>query len=209
MEDAKCKKCRRVGEKLFLKGERCLTPKCPMIRKPYPPGQRRKKRFKAVSEYGKELKEKQKLRNYYNISEQQFRNYVKEVLRSRGKVDDVSSLLIERLERRFDNIVFRLGFGSSRSQARQIISHNHFLVNGKPVNIPSFSLKKGDVIKVKTSSLKKPAFQGLAETLKKKEVPSWLSLEAKTLEAKIKSYPSIEDIIPPAEISSIFEYYSR
>ena len=204
----KCKICRRLGTKLFLKGEKCLSPKCPMVKRPYPPGFQRKKR-KVVSEYGKQLEEKQKLKNWYNLKEYQFKRYVKEVLEKRGKVEDAQDLLIKKLEKRLDNVVFRLGFASSRSQARQLITHGHFLVNKKKVNIPSYQVKIGDKIEIKASSKKKVVFQNLPLTLKKYQPPSWLKLDVKSLKGEVIAEPSLEEAMPPAEVSAIFEYYSR
>jgi len=143
MKNAKCKICRRAGVKLFLKGDKCLSPKCPMIKKAYPPGLRKRKSRSVFSEYAKELKEKQKLRNWYGLREKQFQKYVKEILAKRGKVENAGTLLIRTLESRLDNVVFQLGFAISRLQARQLISHRHFLVNDKVVNISSFLVKKG------------------------------------------------------------------
>ena len=209
MQNSKCKICRRLGVKLFLKGEKCLSPKCPMVRKPYPPGQKGKRRVRALSEYGKELREKQKLKNWYNLKERQFRKYVKEALEKRAKVEDASTLLIKSLESRLDNVIFRLGITPSRSQARQLISHGHFLVNGKIVNIPSYLVKKGDKIAIKESSGKKIIFQSLPVLLKKYKTPSWLELNVEKLEGKVTGKPSLEEAAPPVEISAVFEYYSR
>lgn len=207
--DSKCKICRRLGVKLFLKGEKCMSPKCPMVKRPYPPGEKRKRRRIALSEYGKELREKQKLKIWYNLKERQFKNYVKEILEKRGKVEDAALLLVQKLESRFDNIIYRLGWASSRSQARQLVSHGHFLINGKPVNIPSFSLKKGDKISICPTSRKNSPFRDLPSLLKKYQPPSWLKLEKEKLEAKIVGKPNFEEAAPPAEISAIFEFYSR
>ena len=203
MKNSKCKICRRLGIVLF--------PKCKKFfaRKPYPPGEKRKKRSSSLSEYGKELKEKQKLRYWYNLSEHQFRKYVKEVLEKRGKVEDASSLLIKKLERRLDNVIFRLGFATSRSQARQMITHRHFLINNKIINIPSYQVKVGDIITVKPSSRKKSPFCNLPSLLKKYNFPSWLKFDIKELKGEVVKEPSTEECIPPIEISSIFEYYSR
>jgi small subunit ribosomal protein S4 len=209
MEDAKCKICRRLGEKLFLKGEKCLTPKCPMVRKPYPPGQKGKRRRGGLSEYGKELREKQKLKNWYNLREKQFRNYVKDILSKRGRVEDAGAQLIQTLERRLDNVVFRLGFAASRKEARQLVSHRHILVNNKIVNIPSFLIKKGDKIKIKPTSSKKEIFKQLSTTLKKQTLPEWLTLDIDKLEGEVKVLPTIEEAALPVEVSAIFEFYSR
>jgi small subunit ribosomal protein S4 len=182
-----------------------------MIVKPYPPGTRGKRRKGGFSEYGKELLEKQKLRHWYNLGERQFKNYVIEVLEeSRKKGEDATQTLIRRLESRLDNIIYRLGLASSRAQARQLVSHGHFLVNDKPVNIPSMELKKGDVIKVRPSSLKKNIFKNLALVgIKKHQPPSWLKLNPEKLEGEVVGVPTVESASPPAEISAIFEYYSK
>jgi small subunit ribosomal protein S4 len=206
---AKCRICRRLGVKLFLRGERCLSPKCPMVKRPYPPGELGKKRKSPPSEYKKELIEKQKLRYWYGLSDRQLKKYVREVLKKRGKVENVSTLLIQNLEKRLDNVVYRLGFALSRDQARQLVSHKFFLVNGKPVNIPSFSLKVGDVISLKPQKSKKVIFKDLKEKLKKHPVPSWLSLDPEKLEGKIISEPKVEEVAPPVEVSAVFEFYSR
>ena len=209
MIDNKCKICRRLGEKLFLKGEKCLSPRCPMVRKPYPPGQKGKRRRSGLSEYGKELREKQKLKNWYNLKETQFRNYVKEVLKKRRRMEDAGAQLIQILERRLDNVVFKLGFANSRNQARQLVSHRHILVNNKIVNIPSFLVKKGDKIKIKPASNKKEALKHLSATLKKQIPPQWLSLNIDKLEGEVKILPTIEEAEIPVEVSAIFEFYSR
>jgi len=209
MEDTQCKICRRLGEKLLLKGEKCLSPKCPIVRKPYPPGQKGKRRRRRLSEYGKQLREKQKLKNWYNLRERQFQNYVKGALAKRGKVEDAGAQLIRTLERRLDNVVFRLGFASSLSLARQLVSHRHILVNGKVVNVSSFLVKKGNKIKIKPSSAKKTMFKNLPSLLKEHTPPSWLNLDIDKLEGKVKELPTMEETSLPIEISVIFEFYSR
>ncbi len=209
MQNNKCKICRRLGVKLFLKGDRCLTPKCAMIKKPYAPGEPSKKRRNNMSEYGKELAEKQKLKNWYNLSEKQFSNYVKAVLAEKAKAKNPVLLLIQKLENRFDNVVFRLGWATSRPKARQLISHYHFLVNGKRVNIPSCQIAKGDKISINPASSKKKVFENLAKDLKKYEPPVWLKLDKEKIEAEIIGSASTEEALPPAEVSTIFEYYSR
>jgi small subunit ribosomal protein S4 len=210
MINSKCKICRREGAKLFLKGERCFSPKCPMVRKPYPPGQKGKRRPTPLSEYGKELREKQKLKKWYNLEERQFKNYVREVLEMRGKVEDAGSLLIKKLESRLDNVIFRLGFTLSRAQAKQLVSHGYFLVNGKPIDIPSYSVKKGDVITLRPQKLKKNEWlQNVRNLLKRNKPPSWLELNIEKLEGKVIGEPNLAEAAPPAEISAIFEFYSR
>jgi len=209
MKDSKCKICRRLGIKLFLRGEKCLSQKCPMIRKPYPPGPKAKKRVRALSEYGKELKEKQKLKNWYNLEERQLRRYVKEILKARGKVVDAETALIKILESRLDNVVFRLGFAPSRTAARQMVSHRHFMINNKPIDIPGYLVKKGDKISINPGSAKKIIFQKLPTLLKKHNPPSWLKLDTKNLEGKVTVSPNLEEAASPAELSSIFAFYSK
>lgn len=215
MATSDCKTCRRLGTKLFLKGEKCFSPKCPMLKRPYPPGQRRRRRIN-LSEYNKGLREKQKLKNWYNLRETQFRNYVKEVLEKRARSSkktavkkDAPTLLIQKLERRLDNVVFRMGFANSRPHARQLISHGHFLINKKKVDIPSYQVKKGDKINIAKKSQKGNVFKDLPVLLKKKQIPSWLLIDAKKLEGEVKSLPTLEEVAPPVEISMIFEFYSR
>jgi len=206
---SKCKICRRLGEKLFLKGQRCFSPKCAMVKRAYPPGPKKKRRLGPLSEYGKALREKQKLKKWYNLEERQFKNYVKKILEKRGKVEDASSLLIKTLERRLDNVVFRLGFANSRIQAKQLVSHGHFLVNGKSIDTPSYLAKKGDVISVKPQKTKKAIFQNLKNLLKKYKTSSWLALDVEKLEGKVITEPDFEEAAPPVEIPVIFEFYSR
>ncbi len=209
MQNTKCKICRRLGVKLFLKGDRCLSPKCPIIKRPYPPGQKKKKRPSSLSEYGKELREKQKLRRWYNLDETQFRKYAKKILNKKHKIEDAAASLIKILESRLDNVVFRLGFASSRDQARQIVNHSHFLVNNKAVNIPSFLVKKGDKISLNPVSSKKNIFKNLKNLLKKHSLPKWLELNVEKLEGTVIGEPTLEESAPPADVSVIFEYYSR
>jgi small subunit ribosomal protein S4 len=212
MLDAKCRICRRTGRKIFLKGEKCFSAKCPMIKKAYPPGNTGKGRGKALSEYGKELKEKQKLKGWYGLRERQFSKYVKDVLAKAHRTKaakNPAELLVKELESRLDSTVFRLGFAANRVQARQLVSHGHFLVNGKTTDIPSFSLKKGDKVNIRPNSLKKPVFEKLSVNLKKFETPSWLKLDKDKLQGEFIGVPNLEEVAPPAEISSIFEFYSR
>jgi len=209
MQYDQCKTCRRLGQKLFLKGDRCYSQKCAMIKRPVPPGPQKKRRGGSPSEYKKSLEEKQTLKKQYGLSERQFKRYVKETLLKMGKVKDVSDELIGRLEKRLDNVIFRLGFAKSRVQARQLVSHGYFLINGKPVNIPSYEVKKDDAISVKEHKKAKGIFKDLANELKRKEIPMWLTLDKDKLVAKTTGEPSIDEVKPPAEISLIFEFYSR
>lgn len=208
MRENKCKRCRRLGQKLFLKGEKCLSPKCPMIKRAYPPGQKGKRRISSLSEYGRELREKQRLRLWYNLKEAQFKKYVKAVLEERGR-GEAAENLIKRIESRLDNIIFRLGFANSRERARQLVVHGFFLVNGKKIKSPSYQTKKGDKISLNLPKKKKKITQEMATILKKYQAPSWLQVDKDKIEGEIINYPSLKDISPPAEILSIFEFYSR
>jgi small subunit ribosomal protein S4 len=162
-----------------------------------------------MSEYGKELAEKQKLQKYYGLREKQFGHYVKGILDRRGKVEDATLLLIRQLESRLDNVVFRLGFAKSRVEARQLVSHSHFLVNGKSVNIPSFQVKKDMVILVKPSKNQKIIFKNLSAAWKNYNPPSWLKLDKEKMEGTILSQPSAADAGSTVDITAIFEFYSR
>lgn len=204
--NSKCKKCRRAGQKLFLKGERCFSQKCAMIRKPYIPGLHGKSRRRGLSEYGQQLIEKQKVRHVYGISEKQFKNYFKETVGQRGNKEE---LLVNKLESRLDNIVFRLGWAQSRALARQLVNHGHILVNQRKVDIPSYQVKKEDVIQIKEKSKKSVPFRDLKTILKKYEVPGWLSLDKQKLIGKITNQPKIADMGKVGEIGMIIEYYSR
>ncbi len=204
--DSKCKKCRRAGQKLFLKGERCFSQKCAMIRKPYIPGLHGKARRRGLSEYGQQLIEKQKVRHVYGISEKQFKNYFKEIVDQKGNKEE---LLVSKLESRLDNIVFRLGWAQSRALARQLVNHGHISVNQRKVDIPSYQVKKEAFIQIKEKSKKLAPFRDLKTILKKYEVPVWLSLDKQKLIGKIIDQPKIADIGKVGEIGMIIEYYSR
>lgn len=207
MKEADCKKCRRAGQKLFLKEERCFTPKCAMIKRPYPPGIHGKKR-KTISEYGAQLTEKQKVCQIYNIREKQFKRYFREAAKEKGVIGENLS---RKLETRLDNVIFRLGLAGSRGKARQLVSHGHILVNNKKVNIPSFGVESKDVIKIKKSSLSLSPFKDLKIKLKKYKTPDWLSLSLSKdkLEGKVISLPKPEDVSIPVDMQMIVEYYSR
>ncbi len=173
------------------------------------PAPEKRKRRGAVSEYKKSLVEKQTLKNLYGLSEKQFKRYVKETLAKMGRVENVSDELIKRLEKRLDNVIFRLGFAKSRAHARQLVNHAYFLVNGKPVNIPSFQVSKEDVVAIKPAKQKKPMLTDLPTALKKMEPPVWLYLNKEKLEASVVGDPSLKEVNPPVEISLVFEFYSR
>lgn len=209
MKQSKCKICRRSGEKLFLKGEKCLSAKCAMIKRPYPPGQKAKKRRSSMTEYGYEIKEKQKLKKWYNLSEAQFKKYVYEVMEDKSSEVDVASQLIAKLESRLDNIVFRLGWAKSRAQSRLLVTHGHFLVNGRKVDIPSYRISVGDVISIREGSKETEALKVIPETMKKYQVPQWLTYDSLKIEGKLSRVPTPEDVQLPSEVSIIFEHYSR
>jgi small subunit ribosomal protein S4 len=202
----KCKQCRRAGEKLFLKGERCNTAKCAIVKRNFPPGQHGPKKGKQrLSDYGLQLKEKQKAKRQYHILEKQFRLTFERAKRHEG---NTSENFLKLLELRLDNVVYRAGFAASRAQARQMVNHGLFTVNDKKADIPSFSVKTGDLIKIKASKKNSKLFSNLAERSKSKEVPGWIHLD-KGLSAKILHQPGIEAINPNFNTQIIVEYYSR
>lgn len=186
-----------------------MSQKCPFLRRPYAPGNKSKKRSSAFSEFAKELKEKQKIKNWYYLNESQFEKYVKEVLKGGSKSENVAKDLIVKLESRLDNAIFRLGFASSRAQARQLVTHGHFKVNGRKTDIPSRTLKIKDKISVREESKKKSVFKEIEAVLKNHKEPSWLKFDKKKLEAEVASHPQLEEVELPGELSTVFEYYSR
>lgn len=186
-----------------------MLPKCAFVKRPYPPGIRQKRRRFSFSEYAKELSEKQKLKNYYGLREKQFKRYVKNVLQKRGKIEDATLFLIQSLERRLDNVVFRMGFARSRREARNFVNHSHFLVNGKSINIPSFQTTKGMKINVKPTKQEKEFFKLISLTLKNYKAPNWLRIDVKKLSGEVIGEPTLEDVSSSVDISSIFEFYSR
>lgn len=191
--------------KLFLKGDRCYTDKCAVERRNYPPGQHGQGRVK-VSEYGRQLREKQKVRRVYGMQEAQFRIYFGEADRSKG----VTGLrLLQLLESRLDNMAYRMGFANSRSEARHLVRHGHFTVNGRRVNIPSFQTKPGDVVAVREKSRKIPSVISALENLASRGVPRWLDVDAKAFQATIKELPAREDLTLPIEEHLIVELYSK
>jgi small subunit ribosomal protein S4 len=212
MEDLKCKKCRRAGQKLFLKKERCYSAKCSMVRKPYPPGIFGKAGGKhpkrGLSEFGLQLREKQKVRINYGLGERQFANYVKETNKKGRK--DKSAGLFELLESRLDNVAYRSGFFGSRTEARQGVSHGHIAVNGRKVDIPSLRTRIGDKISIRPQSAEKSIFKDIEARLKKHGPPAWIKLEKEKKEAEIVGKPFLDDE-PGMEknLNSIIEFYSR
>jgi small subunit ribosomal protein S4 len=200
-----CRLCRRQGMKLFLKGERCFTPKCAVERRPTPPGDHGQRRRK-ISEYGEHLKEKQKARAVYGVLERQFRKHFKEAQRQPGATGENLLML---LETRLDSIVYRLGFADNRNQARQLVTHGHMEVNGRRTNIASSLVRQGDVISVHPRSREREYFKIVAETLAKKSVPRWLELDPAQLSGRVLSLPSRQDIDTSVNEQLIVEYYSR
>lgn len=201
--DANCRLCRREGQKLFLKGDRCYSSKCSLDRRSYAPGQHGQGRSK-ISDYGLQLREKQKAKRFYGLQETQFRNLFDKAERKQGITGE--NLLI-LLETRLDNVVFRLGFASSRKEARQLVSHGHFTVNGRKVNIPSYTVKPGDVIKVKEKSTNSPKFKEVKDMTI--TVPSWVSVDVEKLEGKVLSIPTRAEIDTPVAEHLIVELYSK
>jgi small subunit ribosomal protein S4 len=203
-----CKLCRREGEKLFLKGERCLSPKCAIERRNYPPGEHGKKGTfrRKVSDFGMQLREKQKARRIYGVMEKQFRRYFKDATRRKGLTGVV---LLSILESRLDNVVYRLGLADSRSQARQLVRHGHFDVNGRKTNIPSFHVSVGDVISVRENSRNKTYFKDRAQIVESTRVPEWLSLNLAEMSGSVAAEPGREDVEIPLNEQLIVEYYSR
>jgi len=204
--DAVCRQCRREGEKLFLKGDRCYSEKCAVERKNYAPGAHRQGRRQKVSEYGLQLREKQKTRRTYGILEKQFHNYFVKADRQQG-ITGTNLLIL--LERRLDNVVYRLGFASSRKEARQLVNHGHFTINGKKATIPSMLVRVGDVIQVKDSSKEMVKFQELKEQAAYKTPPEWLSVDAENFTGRVLAYPLREQIDTPVHEQLIVELYSR
>jgi small subunit ribosomal protein S4 len=200
-----CRLCRREREKLFLKGDRCLTEKCSVERRRYPPGQHGQRRGK-LSDYGVQLREKQKVRNSYGILEKQFRKYFEISERKKGVTGEV---LLQMLERRLDNVVCRMGFASSRGQGRQLVSHGFFLVNGRAVNIPSYSVRVGDVVEVKEAGRKVPAIKDSITKALHRGLPEWIELDSGNFSAKVLNIPSRDEIPVPAQEQLIVELYSK
>jgi len=201
-----CKLCRREGMKLMLKGDRCMTPKCAFERRPFAPGMHGAKRARKLSDYGLQLREKQKARRIYGIVEKQFRKHYEEAQRRPGATGEN---LLQILEMRLDNVVYRLGFADSRSQARQLVRHGHFNVNGRKTDVPSFLVKLGDNIVLRENSRAKEYFKTVQEEIRRHDAPPWLTLDISSLSGKIVSVPSRGDIDATMEEQLIVEYYSR
>ena len=203
--DAVCRLCRREGQKLFLKGDRCYTEKCAVDRRAFPPGQHGQGRTKA-SEYGTQLREKQKAKRYYGVLERQFGNYFEMALKMKGKTGEN---LLSLLERRLDNTVYRLGFAMSRAEARQLVLHGHFTIDGRKVNIPSFLVKPGMVLTLREKSRSLDKFKAVIEANSFRQPPKWLDYDAGALSAKVVANPTREDIDLPVSEQLIVELYSK
>lgn len=198
-----CKQCRRAKEKLYLKGDKCFSAKCPVLKRPYAPGQHGKAPIR-ISDFGMRLREKQKARQIYGLSETQFKNYFTKARRAKGIT---GSMLLELLERRLDNVVYRLGLASSRAGARQLVRHGHIIVNGKKTNIPSFKVKSGNLIVVKEKDA--PFVKKTIGAFSERKVPGWLEMNKEKLEGKMLRSPLREDIDTLVDEQKIVEYYSR
>ena len=203
---AVCRLCRREGLKLFLKGERCYTEKCAIEKRNMPPGQHGRARKAKMVGYAVQLREKQKVKRIYGVLEDQFRGYFEQADRTRGITGET---LLQLLERRFDNVIYRLGLATSRAQARQLVRHGHFLVNGKKVDIPSYSVKQGDIVTVLGRTQKNPTLEHAIEEVKGRGIPGWLSFDATTITGRIVSMPTREQINLPVQEQLIVELYSK
>jgi small subunit ribosomal protein S4 len=204
--DAKCRLCRREGEKLFLKGEKCFTDKCAVERRAYAPGQHGQKSGMRLSDYGKQLREKQKLRRIYGLLERQFRSTYKEAARSKGVTGE---RLLQLLESRLDSIAYRMGFGISRTEARQVVRHNGVLVNGKRVNIPSYQVKPGDTVEIASKAKEQLRIKAAAEATESRGIPEWLQVDTKGLKGTYKSMQTLTDLPSTINESLIIELYSK
>ena len=204
--EPKCKQCRREGEKLYLKGEKCLGPKCPVTRRAFPPGQHGPTSRTKLTPFGVQLREKQKAKRIYGLMERQFEGYF---AKAAGRMGDTGVFLKQFLEMRLDNVAFRLGFAKSRAQARQLVTHGLFTVNGKNVNIPSYQLRAGDLVAIKGNKVHKGAFKELKERLAKHQTPAWLSMDVSSATGKVLNRPTAEELEQSFDAKLIVEFYSR
>ena len=204
--DARCRLCRREGLKLFLKGQRCFTDKCAFERRGYAPGEHGKSRRIKETNYGTQLREKQKARRIYGLLERQFRQYFSKAAVAKGVTGEA---LLQMLERRLDNVVFRLGFAPSHPAARQLVRHGHFLVNGRKVDIPSYLVRAGDEVQVRERSRKLPVVLTTLEARKGQDVPEWLDVSAERLSGRVRSIPTRASIAAPINEQLIVEFYSK
>lgn len=203
--EAVCRLCRREGAKLYLKGDKCYSDKCAFTRRGYAPGQHGQGR-KKVSEYGLQLREKQKIKRIYGLLETQFRSLFEKADRMKGVT---GSNLLSMLERRLDNVAYRSGFANSRAEARHLVRHGHFAVNGKRVNIPSYLVDKGDMLEVREKSQKIARIAGSLEAVKRREIPQWLELDSTAMKARVRDLPARDDVTAPMEERLVVELYSK
>jgi small subunit ribosomal protein S4 len=204
--DAKCRQCRREGEKLFLKGEKCFTDKCAVERRSYAPGQHGQKSGQRLSDYGKQLREKQKIRKIYGVLERQFRKTYAEASRSKGVTGE---RLLQLLETRLDSVAYRMGFGASRTESRQLVRHNGIHVNGKRVNIPSYQVRPGDVVEVAEKAKAQLRVKAAAEAAESRGVPDWMEVDAKGLKGTFKALPTRPELPSSINESLVIELYSK
>ncbi len=204
--DPKCRQCRREGEKLFLKGEKCFTDKCAIEKRNFPPGQHGQRRNQRLSDYGVQLREKQKVRRIYGVLEAQFRSYYAEADRKKGITGEN---LLQLLECRLDNVAYRMGFGASRTEARQIVRHNSILVNGKRVNIPSYQVRPGDEIQVAEGSKSQLRIKGALEAAEQRGFPEWISVDVKAYKGTFKAKPQRDELPSTINESLVVELYSK
>lgn len=202
--EAKCKKCRREGTKLFLKGDKCYSDKCPLTRKSYPPGEAGESRSRW-SQYRIRLREKQKARHIYGLREEQFRAYFEESKKSKEVTGEA---LLKTLEKRLDNVLYRSGLANSRDQARQLINHGHIEVNGRSVDVPSYLVEEGDIVAYKSASSQKEGLRELVDE-EPNRVPTWLNVEPDNMKTSVLSEPTIEDLEETLKVNRIVEFYSR
>lgn len=204
--DPKCRQCRREGEKLFLKGEKCFTDKCSIERRSYAPGQHGQKSGQRLSGYGQQLREKQKIRRLYGVLERQFRKVFAEANRRKGQTGEN---LLQLLEGRLDSVAYRMGFGASRAEARQVVRHNGILVNGKRVNIPSFNVSPGDVIQLTDAARAHLRIKAALEAAESRGFPEWIEVDAKAGKGTFKAYPARDELPPSIKEGLVVELYSR
>ncbi|MFC1613154.1 30S ribosomal protein S4 [Patescibacteria group bacterium] len=204
LNNARCKKCRREGKKLFLKGDRCNGNSCAILKRNYPPGIHGNKKYKKLTEYGMQLREKQQAKSIYGINEKQFENYFNNAIKKKG---DTGNQILGLLERRLDNVIYRIGLAKSRSSARQFVGHNFFMLNDKKASIPSMQVKVNDIIKLK--KINKKNINELVKKIDLSKLPSWASFDIQTSKIKITGDPTVGEVSPQFDLKAIVEYYSR
>jgi len=204
LNNARCKQCRREGKKLFLKGDRCNGGSCAVVKRNYPPGIHGNKKYKKITEYGMQLREKQQAKSIYRITERQFENYFDNAIKKKG---DTGSQILELLENRLDNVIYKIGLAKSRRSARQLVGHGFFMLNNKKASIPSIQVKVNDIIKLK--KINKKLVTDLVKKIDLSKLPSWLSFDTHASQIKVTGHPTVEEVSPQFDLKSIVEYYSR